>query len=858
MSVTNRQNRLLVTQDWKKVYQSFKNADFQSYDFENLRRTMIDYIRTNYPEDFNDYIESSEYLALIDLIAFLGQSIAFRVDLNARENFLELAERRDSVLRLARMISYNAKRNIPSQGLLKFTTISTTENVIDSNGRNLANQTVSWNDPSNSNWYDQFIKIINAALPGTQQFGNPADSGNVYGIPTEQYRFQSSNTNVPIYAFTKIVDGRSMNFEITSTVFSNNGYIYEEPPKLGNKLSFIYRDDGRGLGSASSGFFLNFTEGTLNTGTFTINQPSSNQSVDIDAQNINNNDVWLYSLDTIGAESNLWTQVSNFKGNNVIYNSINKDIRNIYSAITRANDTISLQFSDGIFGDLPRGTFRTYYRTSNGLQYTINPRDIRNVSININYFSAQGQQQTLTVTLALSSSVSTSSVTESNESIKANAPANYYTQSRMITGEDYNISPLAVSSQIAKIKAVNRSSSGVSRYFDLADPTGKYSSTKLFADDGILYTENYNGSLRFSYKNKTDIEGIVYNDVYDLLRRPNLKHFYYSNNVSLITASLNVVWNMVTQDTGMSTGYVGNLTDGIIYKVGSFTPTDLKFLKPNALVKFNAPPGYYFDTNKSNKLVLGSSAEKGALTSIWAEVISVVDDGTASGKGVLNSGFGPITLNKTVPSNSIISEVISPWRMSIESSVITTMIDLIFNNKPFGLRYDSSVQQWKIVFETNLNTVSNFSLANAGDITGKSLDASWMLLFTTDNEFYTITTREQQYIFESENQLRFFLDDQSDIYDSTTRLVIKDTLSVLGINSQPDTNMPYTVDHIWEIVSEFNGLDGYVDNKKIIVSFADSDNNSVVDNPDLFLNIVSPLTNVTKKYILQEKYTIAE
>ena len=131
---------MLISQDWKKIYQSFKNADFQSYDFENLRRTLIDYIRINFPEDFNDYIESSEYLALIDLIAYVGQSIAFRVDLNARENFLELAERRDSVLRLARMISYNSSRNKAASGLLKFNTVSTTETVLDSSGRNLAGQ----------------------------------------------------------------------------------------------------------------------------------------------------------------------------------------------------------------------------------------------------------------------------------------------------------------------------------------------------------------------------------------------------------------------------------------------------------------------------------------------------------------------------------------------------------------------------------------------------------------------------------------------------------------------------------------------------------------------------------------------
>jgi hypothetical protein len=858
MSVTTRQNRLLISQDWKKVYQSFRNADFQSYDFENLRRTMIDYIRTNYPEDFNDYIESSEYLALIDLIAFLGQSIAFRVDLNARENFLELAERRESVLRLARMISYNAKRNVPSQGLLKFTTVSTTESVLDSNGRNLSNQTISWNDSSNANWYDQFIKVINAALPQTQQFGKPANSGVVYGIPTEQYRFQTSNTNVPVYSFTKIVDGRSMNFEITSTVFSDKGYIYEEQPKLGNKLSFVYRNDGRGLGSGSSGFFLNFTEGTLNTGSFTITQPSNNQSVDIDTPNINNSDVWLYGLNSAGLETDLWTPVSNFKGNNIIYNSVNKSIRKIYSVVTRANDTISLQFSDGTFGDLPTGTFRTYYRTSNGLQYTINPRDINNVSVNINYFSAQGQQHTLTVTLGLTSSVSTSTTTESNESIKANAPATYYTQNRMITGEDYNVSPLAVSSQVAKIKSVNRSSSGVSRYFDLADPTGKYSSTKLFADDGVLYTEEYNAGMRFSYSNKTDIEGVIYNQVYEILKRPSLKNFYYANNISLITRSLNVAWNSVTSDTGMTTGYVGNVADGIIYKVGAFTPTDLKFIKPGALIKFTAPTGYYFDSLKSNILVTGSASKKGALDSIWAEVVSVIDDGTASGTGVLKTGFGPITLNKVVPTNAIITEVISPWRTTIDNSVVTTMIDLVFNNKPFGLRYDSSVQQWKIVFETNLDTVSNFSLGNAGDITGNQLDASWMLLFTTDNEFYTITSREQRYVFESENQIRFFFDETDRIYDSRTKKVIKDLISVLGINSRPDENSPYTVDYNWEIVSEFSGLDGYIDSKKIVISFADSDNNGVVDNPELFLDIVAPSVNSTTKYILQERYTIAE
>lgn len=860
MSVTSRQNKLLIAEDWKKIYQSFRNADFQSYDFENLRRTMIDYIRTNYPEDFNDYIESSEYLALIDLIAFLGQSIAFRSDLNARDNFLELAERREAILRLARLVSYNAKRSIAARGLLKFTTVSTTENVIDSNGRNISGQVITWNDPSNSNWYDQFVKVMNAAFPTTQQFGNPADKAEIYGIPTEQYRFNSSNSNIPVYGFTKTVAGRQMNFEVTSTTFKGQNYIYEEPPVAGNTLACVYRDDGRGPSGANTGFFLNFVQGTLNTGTFSISQPSSNQSVDIDATNINNTDVWLYKLDQNGLEDTLWTPVSNFEANNIIYNSINKNIRSIYAVITRSGDQISLQFSDGTFGDLPLGTFRTYYRISNGLDYTINTKDIRSVSISTPYISATGQTETLTVTLGLATSVSNAATTETNSSIKANAPATYYTQNRMITGEDYNISPLSVSQQVAKIKAVNRTSAGISRYFDLTDPSGKYSSTKLFADDGALYTEYYTNQSRFSYVNKTDIEGIIYNDIFDIIKNQNLRNFYYSKFVNFITVSLNIGWYNVTSDTSTSTGYIGHTTDSTIYKVGSYTATDLKYFTPGALVKFTAPDGTYFDTNNENAITASTVQKPGYVKFIWAEVVSVVDDGTASGKGTLSTGFGPITLNRNIPEGKPnITQIIPKWRTVISSTTITTMVDLIFSNKPFGLRYDATTQTWKIVFESNLNTSSVFSLGKQGDNTNQQQDASWMLLFTTDNEFYTVTSREQRYIFESDDQISFYYDNVNKIYDSRTNSIVKDSIDVLSINTVPDSNSSYSTSLTWDIVSGYKGLDGYVDTKKLVVTFADSDNNGVVDNPELFLTIVDPdNTNIAlqDKYIVQEKYLI--
>jgi len=871
MTVTARQNKLLISEDWKKIYQSFKNADFQSYDFENLRRTMIDYIRQNYPEDYNDYIESSEYLALIDLIAFLGQSIAFRVDLNARDNFLELAERRESVLRLARLLSYNAKRNIAASGLLKFSSVSTTENVVDSNGRNLSGQIINWNDASNANWYDQFIKVLNSAFPKTQQFGNPSDSASIYGIPTEQYVFQNKTSGLQVYGFTKTVAGRSMDFEVVSTTFKGSSYIYEETPKLGSALSCVYKDDGKGAGSSGSGFFFRFVQGTLNTGSFSVTQPSSNQSIDIDSQNINNDDVWLYQLDADGNESTLWTSVSNFEANNIIYNSINKNIRTIYSVITRTDDAISLQFSDGTFGDLPVGAFKTYYRVSNGLDYSINTQDIRNVSISFPYISGAGQQEILSISLNLASNVSNAASAETSDNIKANAPQTYYTQNRMITGEDYNISPLSASTQIAKIKAINRTSSGISRYFDLSDPTGKYSSTILFSDDGILYKENFTNEYRFSYSNKTDIEGIIYNDIFDILKNVDLRNFYYEKFLNYVEG-LDTVWHNVTSDSGLSTGYLSSDTGNAIYKVGTYTSTDLKYVRPGALIKFTAPAGWYFDTTDNNSLKFGSSATPGAVTSLWSEVVSVVDDGTAAGKGTLSTGFGPITLNRNVPSLTtnagvypVLSQIIPRWRTVIDADSIATMIDLIYSNKPFGLRYDAVTQQWKIVFELNLDTKNIFSLGKQGDKTNLRQDASWLLLFTTDNEFYTVTSRCQRYIFESDKKTRFFFETSNKIYDSKLNEVIKDGINILSINTMPDTTAAYTCDLPWDIVQEYTGIDGYVDNKKLIVSFADTDDNGVVDNPELFLNVVEPpiigetsSSILQKKYIVQEKYAISQ
>ena len=845
MSATDRQNRLLLAEDWKRVYQSFRHADFQSYDFDNLRRTMINYLRENYPEDFNDYIESSEYLALIDLIAYLGQNISFRVDLNARENYLELAERRESVLRLARLLSYNPKRNQCANGLLKFESVVTSEEIHDSNNVNLSGQTIIWNDPTNPDWYEQFIKVINSALPANAKFGKPIKKGTANAIPTEQYRMLSTNEEIPVYGFSKNVDGRAVRFEVVSTDLVNS-IITEEAPFPGNNFAFLHRDDGRGPASSNSGFFSQFREGVIDEGVFTVNNPSTSQVVAIDAININETDVWLYKLDSFGNESELWTKVDSIEGNNVIYNSVSKKLRNIYAVLTRVEDRISLIFADGTFGNLPKGTFRVFYRISKNERVIVTPDDMQGINITIPYISKLDKIETITVTYELKDIVDNATTSETNENIKSNAPATYYTQNRMVTAEDYQISPLGVSQEIIKVKSVNRIASGISRYFDLIDATGKYSKTSLYGTDGVLYRENLNPQTSFSFVTKTDIEGAIVNTIEPILKDKKLRNYYYGEFPKISLVDLGIKWVQSTSATNLSTGYFTN-ADGLKSQLGSFTTSLLKLVVPGSSIKFLPPTGKYF---LNNEVVSGNfQGKKGVIDYRWVKVSKVTGDGTI----VASTGIGPVFLNDIIPMGSILAEVRPGLAFSLELDVATQLIDQVFAYKTFGLRYSTDSQSWRIITENNLNITSPFSTGKQGDVSNQQLDSSWLLLFETNTESYTITNRALRYVFESDQEMRFYYDSSDKIYNNVTGKVVKDRISILNINTKPDDVNPFTVDHDWELTEEYRDAEGYVDSKKIQVTFFDTDDDGVVDDPDIFSTVVNETVSPLTKYIFQQK-----
>jgi len=846
MATTDRQNRLLVAEDWRKIYQAFQQADFKSYDFETLRRTMVAYLRENYPDDFNDFVESSEYVALIDLIAYISQSLSFRVDLNARENFLETAERRNSVLRLARLINYNAKRNKPATGLLKIDSVSTTQDVRDSTGTNLANATVIWNDSANSNYREQFIAILNAANQSGQLFGKPRESATIGGIDTEVYTLASNQLDLPLFQFNKSVGGISRQFEIVPSTVNDSDSIYELAPVPGSGLTYTYRTDGAGDSSNNTGFFFLFKQGNMRQQTFTVDTAVTNFVQQINVTNINDTDVWLYKLDQFGQQVEEWKKIPSLSGNNAIYNSLAKTERNTYNVVTKVNDTVDLVFGDGNFSNLPLGNFLSYYRISDNAKYAIQPADMQNVTASVPYTDSNGSQQTLTITMSLKASVYNAAATESNNSIKEKAPQVYYSQNRMITAEDYQVVPLSASQEIVKVRSVNRSASGISRAKEILDPTGAYSNVSVFAEDGILYREESTQQFTFNFNNRSDIDSTIQVSVEAKLKEAYARQFYYLKYATKDLSSLSATWNSSTTSTNTNTGY---FTSGGALVIGDSATSNLKYAKVGALVKFTSP-----DTREFLNNTLVTAGTDNAEDRAWAKIGAVVLDGANQGTGNLESGEGPVTLNNIIPDGSIVSAVIPNFTTTFSTTLKNDLIDRIEQFEEFGLRYDIDSETWKVITSTNLSASAVFDLNNAGSTAGTNIDASWWFKFTNDGNTYTVQYRKLDYIFESESQNKFHYDKQEKIYDYKTGKSVKDSVKILKTNSIVSTGNSIGYPITWQVVDTVTEADGFQDNRKVKVGFFDDDDDGVVDNPEIFDIVVEPTLSVSTKFVFFEKY----
>jgi hypothetical protein len=452
--------------------------------------------------------------------------------------------------------------------------------------------------------------------------------------------------------------------------------------------------------------------------------------------------------------------------------------------------------------------------------------------------------------------VSNAQSRETLAEIKQRAPARYYTQNRMVNGEDYNNFPFTLYNSIIKSKAVNRASIGTSRYLDLVDNTGKYSSTNSFGSDGALWEENILPTFLFTWSSVNEIASTIINQVEPLLIDYGFTQFYNANFPRPNLSGLLISWQQSTTLINETTGYFKGAS-GSPYPVGPLTSNNAKFIAVGSLVKFEPPAGYFFDAN--NRLKLGTPTLPDEKVEIWASPTGIFVDGTNQGQGNLANGSGPVVFNNFIPTGAIPTEVIPLLVTDLSTAIENEMIAQIELYRNFGLGYDSTGSvtgtpySWYVITSVNLDANGDWSQQYAGNTSGANLDASWVVKFTTDGETYTVTSRALVYYFGSVLQTRFFFESGQRIYDSRTGTVISDFVKVLKVNSQPDSSFPLYTDYSLSIVGQPVQSDGYVDDFQVLVSYQDIDSDGIADDPDFFDAIVAPSANPNAKLVFFEK-----
>jgi len=779
MAISTRNQNLFAAEDWEVAYQAFTKVSFKAYDFSTMRTSMLNYIKENYPESFNDYIESSEFVAIVELLAYLSQSLAFRADLNTRENFLATAESKDSILRLADMLGYAPKRNIPASGLVKIESVQTDEPIIDASGESLQNVTIDWNDPSNANSFDQFITILNSAFSLSNPFTKPIKEETVGGISTQVYGLNNQIGTAPVFSSSITINGTSVPIEFVSTNIEN-GVFKEAEPDIYSQMRVSYRNDKRGLGSEYTGFFMMFKQGTLSFEDYIFERALPNRILDLAIANINETDVFVQQLDENAVRQLSWKKVNNLQGQTLLYNSNSLEERNVYAIDNLFDDGIRVRFSDGNFANIPSGIFRVYYRTSLGENVTVRPQNLQEVPLSIPYFNNKGEKFNLKLTMSLKSTVANGSAAETLSSIKRRAPQTYYTQNRMVSAQDYNVFPLSQSVNILKLKATNRTHAGHSRYIDIEDPTGRFSSVTSFADDGALYKDEENKSTYLTFGSSKTILQILKEDVANITKDTNLQNFVYDDYRKLhkeldalafdLTANnKDITWVTQPSKNKNNTGYFTRIENGARTTLNNST-NDNRIIQPGSYITFKDPAD--------------------PTISELATITGITNNGVPN--NLLSVTEGVVKLNKEIKNAHRAVEIIPTLNSALlEADIGTAFKNRIDAKEDFGIGYNfnpgtANGTHWYIIDNSSLQ-------ANADFVPTITNGASWLMKFeynsttsTTSISNYTVTSRGTRLIFESLKDIKFYFSGDEKTFDSQTGRVLKDTIALTTANFKPE------------------------------------------------------------------------
>jgi len=91
-----------------------RKIDFSALEFSTARRALIEYIKTYFPNDFNDFVNNNGVMMLVELLSYLTAVLSLRSDMLTNESFLPTATTEEAVANHLALIGQAVRRATPA------------------------------------------------------------------------------------------------------------------------------------------------------------------------------------------------------------------------------------------------------------------------------------------------------------------------------------------------------------------------------------------------------------------------------------------------------------------------------------------------------------------------------------------------------------------------------------------------------------------------------------------------------------------------------------------------------------------------------------------------------------------------
>ena len=91
-----------------------KEVRYLTKDFGDFRQNLIDFAKIYFPNEYNDFNESSPGMMFIEMASYVGDVLSYYIDKQFKENLLAYAEEKKNVVSLAQTLGYKPTTTVPA------------------------------------------------------------------------------------------------------------------------------------------------------------------------------------------------------------------------------------------------------------------------------------------------------------------------------------------------------------------------------------------------------------------------------------------------------------------------------------------------------------------------------------------------------------------------------------------------------------------------------------------------------------------------------------------------------------------------------------------------------------------------